>query len=191
VGWVEGRHRDQMRGWAIDLAEPCARLTIEVVDSGGSLVARTLADRYRADVARAGHGDGYCGFAVACSRLEAVRAPRFLCAGLRTELKSAPSLDTPQPRRFERSGVLLHLDDQPRGGHATGWMAHRQRPAERRQLGLRAGDRLIARQRATLFRPDSLAEGFDGFQGFLLTMPTDGRPLLVEDLATGVAFRIG
>ena len=77
----------------MNVRQPSSRLTIEVVDARGDVIARTLADRYRADVARAGHGDGYCGFAVACSRLEAAGVPRFFCAEPRAELKSAPPAD--------------------------------------------------------------------------------------------------
>ncbi|GFK92232.1 Bifunctional polymyxin resistance protein ArnA [Fundidesulfovibrio magnetotacticus] len=52
---------DAVSGWALHMAFPTRRLEMKItVDGNRDFTVR--ADRYRADVLEAGHGDGYCGF---------------------------------------------------------------------------------------------------------------------------------
>ncbi|WP_291295583.1 hypothetical protein [Elioraea sp.] len=57
VGFVEARTHDRILGWAWDPGRPEARLGIALVD-GERIVARTVADQGRDDLARNGIGDG-------------------------------------------------------------------------------------------------------------------------------------
>ncbi len=62
-GAVEVVRRGRIAGWALDRERPGERLAI-TVHREGEVVGRTVADRPRADLERAGLGDGRCGFVV-------------------------------------------------------------------------------------------------------------------------------
>lgn len=191
VGWVDGVHRGQIRGWALAPAAPTSRLIVEAVGEHGEPIARVLADRYRADVHKAGYGDGHHGFAIRYDDLLAAGKARFLCGRSRIELPGAAYILGKQgAKTFERASYVLHLDRLPGGPSLTGWAVDRRNPGERRQLRLRAGRQPLAEQRATLFRPDSVERNSDGFHGFSLPLPSDTGGLFVDDLATGLEFRI-
>jgi hypothetical protein len=175
----------------MDVIEPSTRLTIEVVGQAGEVIVRVLADRYRADVQKAGHGDGHYGFAVPSRKLGPDRNARFFCGEPSVELNRLPPVpDVSRTRTFERGGVLLHLDYHLAGPSVAGWALNRNRIDDRRQLVLRAGKRPLSAQRATLFRPDSMQHGGDGFSGFCLPLPTDTADLFIDDVASGLEFRI-
>lgn len=63
-GYIEGVRDRFINGWCVNLNNPNMRLTVEIY-SGGSLVARGCADRYRPDVLKAGYLSAYCGFSFA------------------------------------------------------------------------------------------------------------------------------
>ncbi|MDB5580901.1 MAG: glycosyl transferase family 2 [Bradyrhizobium sp.] len=191
VGNIDGIHRGQIRGWAIDLAEPNSRLIIQVVDESDKVIVELLADRYRADVQKAGYGDGHHGFAMPAVSPRAMEKKRFLCGKPLTEL-SQPDLVSGNPgtRLFERADYVLCVDQIPATAHLTGWALDRSHPEERRTLRLRSGRQTLAERRATLFRCDSLERGSDGFHGFSLPLSSSTDHLFVEDLASGLEFRI-
>ena len=62
-GAVEVVRRGRIAGWALDRERPGERLAITVYREG-EVVGQTVADRPRADLERAGLGDGQCGFVV-------------------------------------------------------------------------------------------------------------------------------
>jgi hypothetical protein len=64
TGYVEARTQDRILGWAWDAANPEMRLAIGLV-SAGRVVARTVADQPREDLARNGIGDGAHAFSFA------------------------------------------------------------------------------------------------------------------------------
>jgi hypothetical protein len=171
------------------MAQPTSRLVVHVTDPSGGIVTSTLADRYRADVQKAGYGDGYYGFAVPASKLDA--GARFFCGRLRTEL-SATKPDTGDSRSvtLERAAYVLHLDERLGGSCLTGWALDRLDHRERRQLRLRADGRPLVTQTATLFRPDSIDRGGDGFHGFSFPLLPHAGHLVVDDLASGLEFQI-
>ncbi|MCU0984042.1 MAG: hypothetical protein MUC89_03760 [Acetobacteraceae bacterium] len=57
TGYVEARTNDRILGWAWDPSDPNARLTVAIL-AGGRILARTVADQAREDLARNGIGDG-------------------------------------------------------------------------------------------------------------------------------------
>lgn len=67
-GWVDGIIDGAVRGWALDPGQPPVRVRVEV---DGNPFADLTADEHRADVAAAGHGDGYCGFSLRLATLPA------------------------------------------------------------------------------------------------------------------------
>lgn len=171
------------------MAQPTSRLVVHVADPSGAIVTSTLADRYRADVQKAGYGDGHHGFAVPASNLDA--GARFFCGRQQTEL-SAAKPDTGKSRSvtLERAAYVLHLDERPGTSGVSGWAVDRLDPGERRQIRLRADDQPLVTQRATLFRPDSIDRGGDGFHGFSFPLPPHAGRLFVDDLASGLEFQI-
>lgn len=64
TGYVEARTHDRILGWAWDPAAPSARLTLALL-AGGRVLATTVADQAREDLARNGIGDGAHAFAFA------------------------------------------------------------------------------------------------------------------------------
>jgi hypothetical protein len=62
TGYVEARTRDRILGWAWDPSLPAVRLAVALV-AGDRVVARTIADQHRDDLARNGIGDGRHAFA--------------------------------------------------------------------------------------------------------------------------------
>ncbi len=176
----------------MDLAKPTSRLVVEVADESGEVIARLLADRYRADVQKAGYGDGHHGFAMQIVSPDAIGKARFFCGRPLTEL-SRPKLVPGRPTTrttFEHADYVLCLDQGLAAPCLTGWAIDRRHPEERRKLRLRAGRQPLAEQKATLFRPDSIERGSDGFHGFSLPLPSNTDHLFVEDLAGGLDFRI-
>jgi hypothetical protein len=170
AGNVDGIHGGRLSGWALDLREPRRRLlvTLEGLAAGAVTV---VADRYRADLQHAGVGDGYSGFALPIAqpygqlRVTAGSPPVVLPGG-------PPQSDA--RRLHRRDNFALYLDNiDPRSG-VTGWARDAERPCERQTLRLRdASGRVLAVQRATLYRPDLAGAGCDGFHGFgFLPLPS-------------------
>jgi hypothetical protein len=185
VGNLDGMHGNRLCGWAMDRREPRRRLVVTLEGCPGGPVA-VAADRYRADLQRAGVGDGYNGFAVPLAR----PWPRLrLFAGsppieLRGCGTDPPS---PDPQRLHRSGSFaLYLDNaDPRSG-ISGWARDRDRPRERQTLRLCDGTgRILAEQRATHHRFDLEGADCDGFHGFaFLPIPESlAGPFRIEDAA--------
>jgi hypothetical protein len=174
----------------MDVSQPSMRLAVDIVSESGEAIMTVLADRYRADVQKAGYGDGHYGFAVQSSKLRAIRRPRFFCGQPRVELRPPSRPAAAGAKTWERASLLLHLDGHPTGPRLAGWAMDRDRLGERRRLQLRAGSRFLAVQRATLFRPDSMAAGGDGFHGFWMPLPPDTNNLYIDDMTTGLEFRI-
>jgi hypothetical protein len=191
VGSIDGIHRGQIRGWAIDLTEPSSRLIIQVVDESDKVIAELLADRYRADVQKAGYGDGHHGFAMPAVGPRDMEKKRFLCGKPLTELSQPNFVPVSSGARlFERADYILCHDRISASPHFTGWALDRNHPEQRRNLRLRTGHQTLAERRATLFRSDSLERGGDGFHGFSLPLPSNTDHLFIEDLAGGLEFRI-
>lgn len=63
VGHVERLRDGELEGWIMDRANPANPIELEVLVDG-EIVATVLANRYRADLDRAGRADGRCAFSV-------------------------------------------------------------------------------------------------------------------------------
>jgi len=183
VGWLDGPSRDRLHGWVLDKTSLSRRLTVEVVS--GSSRFLVLADRYRADLHQSGLGDGYYGFSVPLRRLDGARTARVACIAPHVELGIANLAIDRRPTSgksysFQRGTYTLSVDSIE-GGRLSGWAVDTSRPALRRVLQLRWSSRIVARQRATLFRADSVDSERDGLHGFSFAWPLEpakGRSLL-------------
>jgi hypothetical protein len=184
AGYVDGMHGNRFCGWALDPREPRRRLVVTVEGSPGGPVA-VVADRYRADLHRAGIGDGYSGFAVPVERPWG--RLRAFVGSPPIELPGSSDLPPPRSQHLHRSGSFaLYLDNaEPRSG-VSGWALDSERPGERQVLRLCDGSgRILAEQRATHYRPDLEGAGCDGFHGFaFLPVPeSSAGPFRIEDAA--------
>lgn len=63
VGNLETLTAEEAVGWALDVETPAAAVAV-LVRVDGTVVARTVAETYRADLATAGYRGGKCAFAV-------------------------------------------------------------------------------------------------------------------------------
>jgi hypothetical protein len=179
----------------LDRRAPFRRLTVEVEGSSGTRVS-VLADRYRADLHQAGLGDGYSGFSVPLQCLGNSGPVRVSCIDPAVELGaidlSRPASATaPLPMVFAQGPCLLAIDMPPGPRHISGWAADRACSTSRRVLRLRGDGRILAEQRATLFRPEAAQAPRDGYHGFWFSVPA-ARPtkLVLEDIEAGLAFPV-
>jgi hypothetical protein len=189
VGNLDGIQHGRVYGWVAHQSCPTLRLTVEAVSLSGAS-ARALADRYRADVHKAGHGDGYSGFAISLGRLDDLVGLKVFCCDPRVELRPATRSRVDfQPLIIRRQTYVLHLDRRPPGAPLTGWATDWDCPERHRLLQLHSGARILAQRRATLFRNDIGAARSDGFLGFWLPPPT-GPDVTITDVANGVTVPV-
>lgn len=189
IGGYDGIRLDRVHGWAFDPARPTVRLVVEAVGLSGARVL-AVADRYRADVHKAGWGDGYSGFAIPLDRLGDAAGLRVFCCHPKVELPHSKSGPTHgRSVLVQRQSYMLHLDDRPSGAPLTGWAVDWECPDRRRLLQLRCTSGTVFRQRATLFRGDLRDSRTDGYLGFSLPPPA-GRGATITDLANGVSVQV-
>jgi hypothetical protein len=191
VGYIDGLSRDQIRGWAVDL-EAAGRPVLVHVESARSADRRQIvADRYRADVHKQGIGDGYCGFAVPAKYFAPSARIRFLCGHPLRELGrfSLPA-SRPKATTIRKGPLVVRLDRRAASAGVTGWALNRDDLEQRRRLLLCTNGHILATQRATLFREDSLTEGGDGLHGFSLPPVDVSAGLALVDAFTGMAIAL-
>jgi len=177
AGWFDGLRAGRLVGWARQPDVEAARVRL----SGGGQCLTLVADRYRADVQVAGHGDGYCGFAVELDRFAAdtgqVRCvwddTGHALAG--SPWNARPDGHSPAPRLITHGRVQVRIDPLPPGlGSVTGWALDLDNPFARLTLGLDRGGEALASGRACRFNADALSLAGDGFHGFCLPLAEQG-----------------
>lgn len=189
AGGLDGVRRGHLHGWVFDRSRPSLRLAVEAVCPSGTRVA-AVADRYRADVHKAGHGDGYSGFAIALARLSEPAGIRVFCRDPRVEVRSpAASRAHRKPVIFRQQSYVLHLDGRSPGAPVTGWAVDWSCPDRRRPLQLRADGKVLTARHATLFRGDIADRRSDGFHGFSFPFPA-AHDVAIGDLANGASVRV-
>ena len=67
-GYVDDVSHEDIRGWAFDPAQPDVAVTL-VVSADDAVLARVVANSFRADLAAAGIGDGRHAFRIECGKL--------------------------------------------------------------------------------------------------------------------------
>lgn len=96
LGFVEARTADRILGWAWDPAEPDARLKVALMD-GDTVLAETLADRPREDLARNGVGDGAHAFDIALPERLRARASSLTVVARGADGRAVPLAAPPPP----------------------------------------------------------------------------------------------
>jgi hypothetical protein len=179
----------------LDPANPFRRLTVEVTPSSGPpTIAR--ADRYRADVHQGGIGDGYSGFSIPLHRLGGRGPVHVACIDPVAEvgtidLRPRTAIAAAENAVFSRGSLFVSIDRTPGRLHIAGWATDKSRPAVRRVLRLRHVGRTLAQQRATLFRPEAMQFGGDGYFGFFFSAPPIPAGMaILEDVETGLEFPV-
>jgi len=189
VGFVDGVIHGHLCGWVYHPATPRHRLTVAVRDrSGRRRVA--LADRYRADVQRCGHGDGHYGFSLLTGGLDDTSAVEVTAHGATTQLPIAYGDDLTIPPHIFTSGPYTLCADRGATAHfVSGWAVDVRFPLRRRTLRLLSGDHVVGQQRATLYRREVANAVCDGYYGFLFPCPLRSltAPVL-QDVETGALF---
>lgn len=105
-GTLDGLIGGLVGGWATDAGSPDGRVEVEVLIDG-EVVGRSVADRYRQDLAEAGVGTGHCGWVVPIAledwRDGHAHELRARATGTDLELDGSPQLlvigEQPRPRR--------------------------------------------------------------------------------------------
>ncbi|MCC8431701.1 hypothetical protein LJ725_22220 [Reyranella aquatilis] len=189
VGCVDGPSRGRLHGWAFDRRNPLQRLTVALQNPGGRRFV-TLADRYRADVQRAGMGDGHCGFSLPIPASGEAAAVYVLQGRSTVELPPA-SIVAPAgsgAQKHRAASYELQIDSLfP--GRISGWALDTARPELRRNLQLYCNGRFIGRQRATLYRAEVVDGRRDGYHGFCFPLPAGQiTSLTIEDVALDASF---
>jgi len=183
-GRFEGRRGDTLSGWIFDPSAPRQPLAVQLIASNGAQ-AIALADRHRADVQRAGYGDGYCGFRVDCKSFADARSVDCYCVDSGRKLPGSPRLVAHPPAGLaSHSGSWrLGLDAAVLGDACiSGHVVDPRQPGRRARLGLYGGGVLLAWQRACLYRLEAAIHGGDGFNGFAFFTPRQGLRLSIVDL---------
>jgi len=195
VGWIDGVNRGRLHGWVFHRPYPFRRLTVEIVTAAGSRLV-VLADRYRADLQQSGLSDGYCGFSVPVQRFPehgpvriATRAPYFELGIV--DPWQHPAANTAKAATFRYASYSLQIDRPLGQTHVTGWAVALTGTNRRRVLRLRSGSKVLAEQRATLYRSEMAVGDCDGYHGFSFPLPIGSRrSLALEDIESGSVFAL-
>lgn len=177
-------------GWAFDPSAPDVRQRV-VLRGASGMELRVTADRFRADVHLAGHGDGHYGFSVPAGRLGDIALVRCRWADSGVLLEGSPPRadGSAQPLALIRRGRWRLRVDAPSPGDCrlSGYAVDLARPGIRLRLGLSGPNGDLDRARACLYRPDCECPGSDGFHGFVLRCRVAATaPLHIVDLDAGM-----
>lgn len=182
-----------MHGWALRPDRPEERQSVELIGDQGARVS-VIADRYRADLWRAGFGDGHYGFAVPLGILDRVKSLRASVKGSGKSLAGGPILIQADGTQHLASfnDVALHIDQVQRRGALTGWIVDKRNPVRRVDLAIQYRGQALAQTRATRFRSDIDFGGFDTLHGFVLTWNAglSGFGELVDSTRGGVLAKV-
>jgi len=175
-GFVDGLNGVQIDGWAFEPTNPTERVVVELRLDGQTL-ATTVADRHRADLARAGIGDAFHGFRFPLKPAWAERRADLLAVARGVEGGEAPL------PLFQRGG-LPATTASPQMVKAIERLVAGQRDLESR---LRALANQVAAQPAPLTAPHAAAEASQP----VLAEEIDQRLAVLEAWVARLEDRIG
>jgi F5/8 type C domain len=162
-------------GWAQDPDAPTTHLTVRVLVDG-TVVATTVADRFRQDLLDAGIGDGTFSFAIDLAGL--------LSADTEHQIR-AQAQDTQTGQWVDLGGTPKSLTcTQLTGTHdgnagiqqkpsciAGGWAWDADSPTTRLEVRVKVDGKVVAETTANAYRDDVRAAGFgDGYSGWTIDL---------------------
>ena len=169
AGYVDAIEGTIIRGWAVDLAHPGARMQVELRVGGRTLVTAS-ADKHRADLKLLGLGDGRTAFAIPLPRnlpMDRDIEISVVLAGTDTHLANSPFI---RPAIPPYAGFF----DAVEGPFAGGWVVNMHAPGEPLEVEAICGGEIIGTGVANLYRGDVESAGLPtarcGFR-FLLDRP--------------------
>jgi hypothetical protein len=173
-GLLEGVVGDRLTGWVLDGRALGRPMTVTLVTDRGDR-REIYADSYRADLQRAGLGDGHVAFSVPVARFDGAKSIRAFVG--EHELPGSPAaLNAAAKDGVHHAIGALHLwldHPPPAGTSVSGWIYDPTDPTQRCRIALRSGGRIHGATKATLFRPDLAdASAADSLHGFRLMLDT-------------------
>jgi len=184
VGCLDVASPDHVEGWAVNLDHPSRRVQLDVyVDA--ALVASVTADAMRPDIAKAGIGDGGCGFIVSLPPHPDPAARRRIgvrLAGAPTELDGSPVYLDPVPG-------LRGCFDTLHGMSAHGWALNHAAPDMPVMVEVVGpGGVVLGSGVANLFRGDLLDAGLnDGLCAFKIDLSAHFEALMDKEVHVRIA----
>ena len=184
LGCLDAATPHRVEGWAIDLANPCRRVRLDVVVNA-QVVTSTTADQPREDLRKLGLGDGQCGFETSLPEHGDAAAARRIgvrLAGRLTELAGSPLTLAPVP------GLIGNFDTL-HGMSAHGWALDRERPDQPIRIEVVGPDgSILAAGLANQFRGDLLnAELNGGVCAFKIDLSAHFDRLMDREIIVRVA----
>ena len=184
VGCLDVANPARVEGWAVNLAEPKRRVSLDVI-VGTDIVATIVADGKREDIRQGGLGDGRCGFGVDLPDPVDPRARKRLgvrLAGTHTELFGSPVVIDPVPDLQGRFDTL-------HGMSAHGWaldLSHPDRKVTVEAVGPNGA--VLGTTVANGFRGDLLGAGLAaGLCAFKIDLAAHFERLIGQDIAVRFA----
>jgi hypothetical protein len=154
--------------------------TLDVVLAVSDRAVTVRADRFRADLQRAGLAEGCYGFSVAVADLPGYRAGVSCAwADLGLALPGSPWSSPASPGADFRRGTIRLRVDAPLLGdrRLTGFVFDASDPLLRIRLGAACGGGVSDEVVASLYRSLDADDAGDGFHGFSLSLPAPLRLL--------------
>jgi GT2 family glycosyltransferase len=184
VGCLDLANPLRVEGWAMNLADPGKRVSVEVL-VGTEVVGTLMAKEKRDDLKRGGAGDGRYGFDMNLPDPQDPRARRRIgvrIAGTLTHVSGSPVVIDPHPDLMGRFDTL-------HGMSAHGWavdMAHPQRKVIVEAVG--PDGAVLGQAPANVYRGDLLGAGLaDGLCAFKIDLSAHFERLIGQDIVVRFA----
>ncbi len=186
-GHVDGWDAGYLRGWAWSPDTPEEVVTVDILSETGEVLASTIANIFRGDLANAGKRHGSCSFFVAVPGSGRGQVRIFARLGdERSELAGSPldrPIDAPTStfdNRLSDNTALEGYLDEVGPHHLRGWVHDGSFLGPAINLEVIENGRCIARGRADLWREDleDFRQG-NGRAGYRIALPPelyDGEP---------------
>ena len=182
LGWLDDVKPTRITGWACDSEHPDRKVRVRIT-ANDVVLGIVVADRERADLRQAGHGDGRFGFELVLDagllpgRTHQIRAERLEDGA---ELSGSPlTVQHGVVPAFAAQAATLrgHVDEATRT-RIRGWAWDPASPHDPVGLQIVANGSLVAAATANRFRADLLRAGIgNGWHGFEVTIPGGLSPL--------------
>jgi GT2 family glycosyltransferase len=183
VGYVDKAEADVISGWAVDLAKPKRRLSIDLLQAD-TVLSTCRADLARHDLTAFGLGDGHSAFRFKVAEVPLGAAPKtytLRLSGTETQLINSPVTLDPAVR-------LIGYFDDVSSGLINGWIVNLDEPDRHVEVDVVCDGKVIAGGTANVMRLDVERAGISTPQcGFRINL---GAALLRAHLGRPIEVRV-